>query len=111
MRYTSEIDNESVVQDRIFAAADARRRNALYEGQYTAKQRAFAEAFKAQVANAYIRSKVYLNYRERFMAIKVDRPSVRDRISSAVAGTEDFCAKQGITAHRTASAIVFRIKE
>ena len=110
MKYASEIDNESVVQDRIFAAADARRRNALNEGQYTAKQRAFAEAFKAQVANAYIRSKVYLNYRERFMAIKVANPSVRDRIGSAVAAVEDFCTKHGITAHRTASAIVFRIK-
>jgi hypothetical protein len=109
MRYASEIDNELVVQDRIFAAADARRRNALYEGQYTAKQRAFAEAFRSQVANAYVRSRVYLNYRERFMAIKVERPSVRDRISSAVAGIEDFCSKHGITAHRTASAIVFRI--
>lgn len=110
MRYTSEIDNENVVQDRVFAAADARRRNALYEVQYTAKQRAFAEAFKDQVANAFIRSKVYLNYRERFMAIKVDRPSVRDRISSAVAAVEDFCAKNGITVHRTAGALVFRIK-
>jgi hypothetical protein len=110
MKYLSEIDNENVVQDRIFAAADARRRNALYEGQYTDKQRAFAEAFRAQVANAYVRSRVYLNYRERFMAIKVERPSVRDRISSAVAQVEEFCAKHGITAHRTASAVVFRIK-
>ena len=110
MRYQSEIDNENVVQDRVFAAADAKRRNALYEGQYTAKQRAFAEAFRDQVANAYIRSRVYLNYRERFMAVKVASPSVRDRIGSAVAAVEDFCNKHGITAHRTAGAIVFRIK-
>jgi hypothetical protein len=110
MRYTSEIDNENVVQDRIFAAADARRRNAVYAALYTAKQKAFAEAFKDQVANAYIRSKVYLNYRERFMAVKVANPSVRDRIGSAVAAVEDFCTKHGITAHRTAGAIVFRIK-
>lgn len=110
MRYTSEIDNENVVQDRIFAAADARRRNALYAVQYTGKQKAFAEAFKDQVANAYIRSKVYLNYRERFMAVKVANPSVRDRIGSAVAAIEDFCVKNSITVHRTAGAIVFRIK-
>ena len=76
MRYASEIDNENVVQDRIFAAADARRRNAEYAVLYTAKQKAFAEDFKDQVANAYIRSKVYLNYRERFMAVKVANPSV-----------------------------------
>ena len=110
MKYASEIDNEKVVQDRVFAAVDAMRRNAEYAVLYTAKQKAFAEDFKEQVTNAYIRSKVYLNYREKFMAIKVAKPSVRDRIGSAVASIEDFCAKNGITAHRTASAIVFRIK-
>lgn len=88
---------------------DAKKRNAVNEALYSESERQLAEIFANQARNAYIRSRVYLNYREKFIAVKIDKPSVSDKISVAVDALNRDAEALGYTIVKTKSNIVYRL--
>jgi len=106
----NHIDNEE--KSRLPAwlcVEDARRRDKQNAGLYTEAEKQAAEDFAAQARNAYIRSRVYVNNREHFIAVKIDRPSVSDKISVAADVLHKHAESLGYKMVKTKSNIVFRL--
>lgn len=80
---------------------DVKKRNKANEGLYSEQQLHAGEALLADIEDTYIRSKVYLNYRERFIAIKVNTPTFADKVSLRAAKLDAFCDAHGIVREHT----------
>jgi hypothetical protein len=106
----NHIDNEE--KSRLpgwICVEDAKKRNAENEALYSEDEKQLADMFAQQTRNAYIRSRVYLNYREKFIAVKIDKPSVSDKISVVVDALHKDAEALGYTIVKTKSNIVFRL--
>jgi hypothetical protein len=89
------------------AARDARMRNYAIGSTYTAAERLRAEQVKLGLECVYRVTKVHINYRAKFIAVKLSNAIVRDRAS--VADLETFYAAQGIEKRITAQGTIYRI--
>ena len=56
------------------AAIDAQYRNQQNVNYWTSKQIHIAEKFKLFLDSVYTSNNIYINYRKKFIAIKVDQP-------------------------------------
>ena len=88
---------------------DARKRDKENASLYTEAEQQAAQDFAAQARNAYIRSRVYVNNREKFIAVKIDKPSVSDKISVAAEVLQKNAEALGYKIVKTKSNIVFRL--
>jgi hypothetical protein len=91
-------------------AQDAQARNKKNKDNFTLAEIDFSEELHSLAKAAYFRSRVFLNYRENFIAIKVERPNRADLVSKEVAEFEQFCKDNSIDTVKTATAIIYRIK-
>jgi hypothetical protein len=89
------------------AARDAAQRSYAASTHYTEQQKVRAERMKLAIELMYSARAVHLNYRDRFIAIKLDRPTVRDRRNLAQMETE--WAAAGVVKRTTAQGIIYRI--
>jgi hypothetical protein len=90
-----------------FAARDARMRNYAMSSTYTDKERLKAERVKLALECVYRVTEVHINYRQKFIAVKLCNAIVRDRAS--VADLEQFYAQEGIVKRTTAQGTIYRI--
>lgn len=74
--------------NKMAATLDAKRRSAAAEKNYTQEQQAVAHALHMQMASAWIRSRVYLTYRDTFVTVKIDKPTAADKLSKEVTAAE-----------------------
>ena len=88
------------------AMRDARMRAVAMWSHYTDKQRTRAERMKIGLEQVYS-GIVYVNPRDKFIAVKVDRPQVRDRKMLAL--LEKDYVSEGITKVLTKQGITYRI--
>lgn len=89
---------------------DAERRNANNFDAYSPEQVQQAQQLFSDVSEAYFRSRVFLNYRERFIAVKVEAPNLADKVSLAVRDLDLAVEEQGVKKVATSKrAIVYRI--
>ena len=94
------------------AARDAAQRSYIASTHYSDKQKVAAERMKLALELVYFARAFHLNYRDRFIAIKLDRPTVRDRRNLAVKETavmEADWAAAGIVKRVSAQGIIYRI--
>ncbi len=89
------------------AARDAAQRSYIASTHYTEQQKVRAERVKLALELVYSARAFHLNYRDRFIAIKIDRPSDRDRRN--LAAMEADWAAAGIVKRATAQGIIYRI--
>jgi hypothetical protein len=61
------------------AARDARMRSYAASGGYTERQKIKCEAMKLALELVYKCKEIHLNYRKKFVAIKIDAPTYVDR--------------------------------
>ena len=91
---------------------DAKRRDAKNIGRYTLEQIKQARQLEEDVRSAYFRSRVFVNYRERFIAVKVEAPQFADKVSLAVRELDEACEENGIQRAQLAKGtIVYRIPQ
>lgn len=90
--------------------ADAKARDAKNIVLYNDSQIKAGEQLLEKVQGAYYRSKVYRNYRENFIAVKVDKPNIADKVSKEVQSLNTYCSQNGIDLVSTKSNLVYRIK-
>ena len=89
------------------AARDAAQRSYAASTHYTEQQKTRAERMKLVLELVYSAKAFHVNYRDRFIAIKLDRPTIRDRRN--LAAIEADWAAAGIVKRTTAQGIIYRI--
>jgi hypothetical protein len=90
-----------------FAKQDAERLNAKWRPTYTLKQQAEAQKAVDLLDTAYSAKGIHINFRKKFIAVKVDRPIKRDKLFAATA--EALFAEKGYTKAISAQGIIYRI--
>ncbi len=89
------------------AYLDARMRNLAGKSHYSYAQQTRAERMRLVLEIVYCAKDIYVNYRQRFIALKVDGARVADRV--ALSELEAEWAQEGITKAVTAQGVVYRI--
>ena len=103
------IDNNDSSQTAWIAVLDVQDRNARNKSLFTELEIAEGERILAVVQAAYLRSKVYLNYRKTFIAVKVDKPTKPDRLGTAVEVLDRYADQHSIDLVRTTHNFVYRL--
>jgi len=89
------------------AMRDARMRNEAMKSTYSDSERVRAERMRVGLECVYRSKEIHINYRKKFIAVKLSNAIVRDRAS--VADLERFYALEGISKEITPQAIIYRI--
>lgn len=90
---------------------DIKRRDAENESLYSLAQLSAGEALLAHIEDVYIQSRVFLNYRQKFIAVKVNAPKFMDKVSTRAARLDLWCEANGIVIEHTRHGnIVYRAK-
>ena len=89
------------------AYLDARMRNLAGKSHYSYSDQTRAERMKIVLELVYTAKEIYINYRAKFIAVKVDGARVADKVSLSELETE--WATQGITKAVSAQGVVYRI--
>lgn len=90
-----------------YARRDARMTDLKWESTYSEQQKLKASRMRGCLGLVYGHREIHVNYRKGFIAIKVDRPVVRDRKNLAL--LEADWEREGITSRGTAQAMIYRI--
>ena len=90
-----------------FAERDARLRSAVNSSLFSEKQKLRAEQVKLGLELVYSAEKIYIEFRKKFISVKVNKPNVRDRKELAML---ELCyATEGFEKCKTAQGITYRI--
>jgi allophanate hydrolase subunit 1 len=104
--YSRDLDTQPAT-NRWWANRDANRVNLRWEPTYSEAQRVKASQMRGCLDLVYGNRAIHVNYRERFISIKVDRAVVRDRTNLRL--LEADWAREGIERRQTAQGIIYRI--
>jgi hypothetical protein len=102
-----ELDTQSAGYYAYAAARDARMRATAMWTHYTDAERTRAERMKLGLELCYSAKGIYINPRNKFIAIKIDNPTVKDRKNLAL--LEQDYETQGITKVLTNQGVTYRI--
>jgi hypothetical protein len=105
---TQELETRSAGRYSYFAAQDARVKSYAASTHYTSQQKLNAERKKLVLEMAYY-GEVYINYRKRFVALKVSNTNVQNR--KLLAEIEQDFDAQNIARVVTPQGIVYRIPQ
>jgi hypothetical protein len=107
MMIEKETEHKSAGNYAWFAERDARLRSAVNSSLYSDIQKIRAERVKLGLELVYSADKVYIEFRKKFISVKVNKPSVRDRKGLALL---EMCYKnEGLEKCKTAQGITYRI--
>lgn len=107
MLVVKDIDTKPAGRYAFAAAKDAERYSDECRAVYDSRQRAAAETFRDVVVMAYSGKSIYVTYRKRFIAVKIDAPVLRNRhIRNEV---DAICSERGYETVRSTQGITFRI--
>jgi hypothetical protein len=91
-----------------YAARDARMRSFAMSTKYSEAQKVQAERMKLGLEMVYSARDIHINFRLKFITLKLENPTVRDRKTLAL--LEQDYEKAGITKQVSAQGIIYRIK-
>ena len=103
----SEKDYKSAGQWAWFAERDARMRSAVNSTTFSDAQKLKAERVKLALELVYSAEKVYIEFRKKFISVKVNKPQVRDRKGLAL--LEMCYQNEGLEKVKTAQGVTYRI--
>ena len=90
------------------AARDASMKAAVMWSHYTSTERTRAERMALGLELCYSASAIYIDPRQKFISVKVDKPVVRDRKNLALL-EKDYEKLGDITKAKTKQGITYRI--
>lgn len=91
------------------AKAHAAMLNAKNINNFTLEQIAAAHGLLTEVAKAYTDSRTFINYRDKFISVKIDHPTRANRWSEAADIVDKFAAEQGYEKVVKDSSINFHV--
>jgi len=103
---TQELETRSAGRYAYFAAQDAAVKSYAASTHYTSQQKLNAERKKLVLEMAYY-GEVHINYRKKFVALKVVNTNVQNR--KLLAELEQDFAQENVARVITAQGIVYRI--
>ncbi len=89
------------------AVLDARMRNEAGKSHFTEREIIRAERMKQGLGLVYGCKDIHINYRQKFIAVKVDAARINDRKTLAL--LESDYEQEGVTKFVTAQGITYRI--
>lgn len=89
------------------AAYDARMRNIAMGSTYSQKEKTRADRMRFALELCFNFKEIHINYRQKFIAVKVDDPVVKNRKDLAL--LEDDWFKEGIAKKKTPQGFIYRI--
>lgn len=98
---------EAEVRHKFAAMYDARMRNIQFQSKHTQARQVQAERMKLGLEMCYSTQKIYINYRQHSIAIKLVSPAVRD--ARALAALEAQYAMQGIQKKKSEQGVIYTI--
>ena len=101
------LDNENAGKNAWFARRDADRTNQERAATYNWVQRSDAQRAVDLLDLAYAYSEIFINYRQKFISIKIEQPRVRNGVTRAE--VESILAEKGVSKIKTAQGITYRI--
>lgn len=102
-----ELESKSAGQYAYAAIRDARIRSYVNSTLYTDIQKVRAERMKGALELCYQNSGVHINYRQRFVAVKVDRAEVKRKPELRL--LEQDWSNEGITKRVSPQGVIYRI--
>ena len=102
-----ELESKSAGHYAYAAVRDARIRSYANSTLYTDTQKVRAERMKGALELCYMHSGIHINYRQRFVAIKVDGAEIKRRQELRL--LEQDWANEGITKRVSAQGVIYRI--
>lgn len=91
-----------------FAAAyDARMRNIAVGSTYSQKEKTRADRMKFALELCFNFKEIHINYRQKFIAVKVDNAVVKNRKDLAL--LESDWEKEGIVKRTSAQGVIYHI--
>lgn len=104
-----QIEVDDAKTSKWFAAADAQEKDRQNRGLWSKSKQAELDAFYLRVCAAY-NARVFRNYRQKFMVVKVDKPTKGCLLAQAVRELDYDAAQMGIDIVRTRNNILYRLK-
>jgi len=105
--FVKELENKAAGQYAWFAARDARMRSAVNSSLYSDRDKIKAERAKLALEMVYAAKEVHIEYRKKFISVKVDGALVRDRKTLAL--LESDYEKEGYEKRVTNQGVTYRI--
>jgi hypothetical protein len=99
--------NSATAQVAWQAAADCQRRNRANYRLYTKFQRELAETTVSMVGIAYHYDNLYVNFRKKFISVKVAGAKIRNKKDSLL--LDNIFGDKGYTKAITPQGVIFRI--
>jgi hypothetical protein len=107
MSFEKETEHKSAGKFAWFAERDARLRSAVNSTTFSEVQKIKAERVKLALELVYRTEKVYIEYRKKFISVKMIKPIVADRKGLALL---DMCYKnEGLEKCITSQGITYRL--
>lgn len=106
-----QLDIDNSVQHPFIIRQDAEEQSEKYWPTFNQVKQTIASRLKILVSSAYFRSKVYMNSREKFIVIKVDRPHMADKLQNGdqLSNLNNFVLENNIEVVCTKNNLLFRI--
>lgn len=102
-----DLDTPAAGRYAFYAARDARMKSYAAESTYSEAQKVQAARMKLALEMCYATEAVHVNYRAKFIALKVENPQVRDR--KVLKAFESDWEALGIVGVATNQGIIYRI--
>jgi len=107
MAFVTETEHKSAGQFAWFAERDARMRSAVNSTTFSDAQKIKAERMKLALELVYNADKIYIEYRKKFISVKLSKPIVKDRKGLALL---DTCYKtEGLEKCITSQGVTYRL--
>ena len=107
MMNEKETNHKSAGQFAWFAERDARLRSAVNSSLFSEKQKLRAEQVKLGLEMVFNAEKVYIEFRKKFISVKVNKPALKDRKGLALL---EMCYKnEGFVKCKTAQGFTYRL--
>ena len=100
---------EDVKHDPWAAWVDAQERNREQQELWCTAKQQEAREIQSLAREAYMRSQVYLNYRKKYITIKIADPVAADKISSEARQFEQLIRQRGYRVEETYRKILIKI--
>ncbi len=106
-----QLDTEESKQPAYVVRLDVESQNRKYWPTFTPAKQKLASQVKELACVAYFRSRTYLNAREKFISVKVERPQLADAIQQAdeLAKLKKLVDANGVEMVATKTSLLFRI--
>ena len=103
----TETKHKSAGQFAWFAERDARMRSAVNSSLFTEAQKLRAERVKLGLEMVFNAEKIYIEFRKKFISVKVDKPTLKDRKGLAL--LEMCYQNEGFEKCKTAQGFTYRL--